>query len=194
MTTTVPKLRVPLLPSCRRACVRFALRALGALGVLGGLAGPALAQPAAKAAFELVTAAEARQDREIRAKGEVEPEVRSRGAPAAAAQPGQQGQPVFTIRIIAPAQASVTAPLRIELAFEPLPGARVVPSTFRLLYGVMKLDLTERLRRFATITETGVVVDRAQVPEGQHRLLVQVSDDRGNVAQQELRVRVGAAS
>jgi hypothetical protein len=37
-------------------------------------------------------------------------------------------------------------------------------------------------------------VDGAKVPDGQHRLILQVADDKGNTAEQELRIRVGAAS
>ncbi|MCW5634001.1 MAG: hypothetical protein KIT17_11770 [Rubrivivax sp.] len=146
-------------------------------------------------AFELITAAEARRDLEARPKNEAldMPELRSRGMPAAA---GTAEVPAaFAIRVLAPTpQEVVTAPLRIELAFDVPPGTRVKPSTFRVLYGVLKIDLTERLRRFATISERGVVVDQAVVPDGMHRLFLQVADDHGNVAERELRLRVGATS
>jgi len=149
-------------------------------------AGPAQATP--QLAFELVTRAEAARDRELRPKNDTfdAPEVRTRSLPGAAA---------FAIRVLAPTpQVAVTAPLRIELAFDTPPGARVVPSSFRVLYGVLKIDLTDRLRRFSTISERGVVVDQAMVPDGLHRLFLQVADDKGNVAEQELRLRVGVAS
>jgi len=152
------------------------------------------ARPATQAvpalAFELVTPAEAQRDRELRPKTELPelPEVRTRSLGGAVPS-------ALAIRVLAPtAQASVPAPLRIELAFETPPGARVVPSSFRVLYGVLKIDLTDRLRRFSTINERGVVVDQAVVPDGLHRLFLQVADDKGNVAEQELRLRVGVAS
>ena len=164
--------------------------ALAGLGLLA-----ATPSASAQLAFELVTKAEASRDHELRAKDDPTeaPEMRSRAVPGT---PGAApARPVFAIRIVAPTPlAAVTAPLRIELAFEPLPGTRVVPATFRVLYGVLKIDLTERLRRFATISERGVVVDQAVVPDGLHRLFIQVADDRGNVAEQELRLRVGATS
>jgi hypothetical protein len=147
------------------------------------------APPGPALAFELITPAEARRDREARPKNEPpEPaDVRTRSLPGAT--------PAFAIRILAPtSQAAVPAPLRIELAFETPPGTRVVPSTFRVLYGVLKIDLTDRLRRFSTISERGVVVDQAVVPDGLHRLFLQVADDKGNVAEQELRLRVGVVS
>ena len=147
--------------------------------------GPALAQ--GSGGFELITAAEARQA--AKAELEAPPEIRPRQVP------GPKGN-VPGIRVLSPSApgALVTAPLRIEVAFTPTPGTRIVPSSFRVLYGLLKIDLTERLRKHATVTESGVVVDRAVVPDGQHRLILQVADDQGNTAEQELRIRVGAAS
>jgi hypothetical protein len=142
----------------------------------------------AQLAFELVSKAEVAAERAARPKDDGAaplPELRTRSLTS-------PGGPVFAIRVLAPSSSgSVSAPLRIELVFQPLPGTRIVPSTFRVLYGVLKLDLTERLRRFATISESGVVVDNAVVPDGMHRMFVQVADDKGNVAEQELRFRVG---
>lgn len=137
--------------------------------------------------FELITAAEAQQEADAEASSP--PPVRTRGLPAT-----RPGQPA--IQVVSPQAAgtSVNAPVRIEVAFKPAPGTRIVPSTFRVLYGLLKIDLTDRLKKHSTVTETGVVVDQAQVPAGQHRLILQVADDQGNTAEQELRIRVGAAS
>lgn len=138
--------------------------------------------------FELITANEARQ--EAQAEAAAPRPVRTRAAPII-----KPDQPA--IRVVSPTVPSTTtlaAPLRIELAFKPAPGTRIVPSTFRVLYGLLKIDLTDRLKKHATVTENGVVVDQAHVPEGQHRLILQVADDQGNTAEQELRIRVGGAS
>jgi len=159
--------------------------ALAAIALAMWWNGSANAQ--ASGGFELITAAEARQ--EAKAELEAPPVIRSRQVPPP--RPNAPG-----IRVLTPNAPGtpVAAPLRIEVAFTPTPGTRIVPSTFRVLYGLLKIDLTERLRQHATVTETGVVVDRAVVPDGQHRLILQVADDQGNMAEQELRIRVGAAS
>ena len=158
--------------------------AWGALA-LWACALPAHAQGGA--AFELVTQEEARQAAQAQARAPAA--VRSRGA-------GTPRDAAPAIRVLSPVAngAPVAAPLRIELAFKPAPGTRILPESFRVLYGLLKIDLTQRLRQHATVSESGVVVERAQVPDGQHRLILQVSDDKGNAAEQELRVRVGAAS
>ena len=137
--------------------------------------------------FDLITAAEAQQM--AKAERDAPPEITTRQVPSPKGNvPG--------IQVLSPNSAGTTvaAPLRIEVAFTPTPGTRIVPSTFRVLYGLLKIDLTDRLRRHATVTETGVVIDHAVVPEGQHRLILQVADDQGNTAEQELRLRVGNAS
>ena len=138
--------------------------------------------------FELITAAEAQQ--EASAVAANPQPARTRGMPA----PPRPGQPAIQVLTPATVGTAVNAPVRIEVAFKPAPGTRIVPSTFRVLYGLLKIDLTDRLKKHATVTESGVVVDQAQVPAGQHRLILQVADDQGNTAEQELRIRVGAAS
>lgn len=137
--------------------------------------------------FELITADEAQA--EAQAAAAAPREVRTRGLPVV-----RPGQPAIEMVTPAVAGSAVNAPVRIEAAFKPAPGTRIVPSTFRVLYGLLKIDLTDRMKKHATITERGVVVDQAQVPAGQHRLILQVADDQGNTAEQELRLRVGAAS
>lgn len=171
-------------PARRRALAAGGIASLLALAAIAGAARAQTALPPGLA-FELISPAEARTEAQAATRQPEAPRTRSL-APA---------RPAPTIRVLAPSQVrAVAAPLRIELAFEPLPGTRVMPSTFRVLYGVLKIDLTERLRRFATITEQGVVVEQAQVPDGLHRLFLMVTDDQGNQAEQELRVRVGTPS
>lgn len=99
-----------------------------------------------------------------------------------------------SIRVIAPEArgVEVNSPLRIELAFETSSDARIVPSTFRLLYGFIKFDLTENVRENATITEKGLLAEKAAIPNGSHRLFLQIADDKGRVAEQELRLKVGS--
>lgn len=164
-------------------------RHLARLLVWAGLAVVMAWAGSAKAAggFDLITADEAMATAQAEA---TRPEIRTRQVPP----PPRPNMPA--IRVVSPnaTGAAVAAPVRIEVAFTPAPGARIVPSSFRVLYGLLKIDLTERLRQHATVTESGVVVDGAKVPDGQHRLILQVADDKGNTAEQELRIRVGAAS
>jgi hypothetical protein len=97
-----------------------------------------------------------------------------------------------TIRILSPTAAgdALKAPLRLELRFVAAPGSRIVPESFRALYGLLKLDITERLRRHAQVSESGVIAEHAMLPAGSHRLYLQVADDQGRFFERELRFRV----
>ena len=160
------------------------LRSLAAVSTaaLALWASPGLA---AAAGFELITPAEAQEA--AQAEKTMPQPVRTRSLPKPDAP---------AIKVVSPSAPGtpVAAPLRIEVAFQPAAGAKIVPSSFRVLYGLLKIDLTDRLRQHATVTEKGVVVDGAKVPDGQHRMFIQVADDKGNTAEQELRFRVGGAS
>jgi hypothetical protein len=135
--------------------------------------------------FDLITATEAQQA--AQAEKTMKPPVRTRSLP-------KPDAPAITVVSPAAPTKPVAAPLRIEVAFQPAAGAKIVPSSFRVLYGLLKIDLTDRLRQHATVTENGVVVDGAKVPDGQHRMFIQVADDKGNTGEQELRFRVGGGS
>jgi hypothetical protein len=146
------------------------------------LAAAAWAQP-----LQLITEAEAERERAQAGEGPMAGPPRSRSL----RPPGPQ------IRVIAPAvggDGQVPTPLRLEFGFQAAPGARIVPGSFRLLYGVLRIDLTERLRAQASISESGVLLERASMPPGTHRLWVQVGDDQGNLAEQELRFRIAGGS
>lgn len=162
-------------PAARRRLLRTGLA--GALLLCGMRAVQAAATPGV--VFELVTREEAAREARAAATAPAPP-PRSRGVPQ---PPGPGHAP--TIQIIAPeGEAAVSSPLRLEVSFQPAPDARIVPDSFRVLYGVLKIDLTERLQRQARLSERGVVVEGAQVPQGTHRLLVRVADDKGRVAEQ----------
>jgi hypothetical protein len=167
--------------SLARACTPLrAAVALTWLALLPLGAAAADAQP-----FDLVTPAEAQRD----AAAPRPPRSRAM-PPAAPATPARAP----SIEVIAPQGEDnpLSSPLRIEVAFKAPPDARIVPSTFRLLYGMLKIDLTDRVHKYATIRESGVVVDQARVPDGTHRLIVRVADDKGRFAEQELLIRVAA--
>ena len=93
-------------------------------------------------------------------------------------------RPAPAIEVLAPVPegAAVSSPLRLEIAFKAPADARIVPASFRLLYGVLKIDLTERRQRHARLNEAGVPIEKAAVPQGTHRVIVRVADDKGRIA------------
>lgn len=99
---------------------------------------------------------------------------------------------VPVIKVVAPRAdaGDLVSPLRIELQFETSPEAHILLPTFRVLYGLLKFDLTDTVRQNATLNEKGLLAEHAAVPRGSHRLFLQISDDKGRMAEQELKVRV----
>jgi hypothetical protein len=82
------------------------------------------------------------------------------------------------------------SPLRIELRFETSADARILLPTFRVLYGLLKFDLTDTVRQNATMNEQGLLAEHAAVPRGSHRLFLQIGDDKRRTAEYELKIRV----
>lgn len=134
--------------------------------------------------FTLISDDEAR--REASAAARAPAPARPRSLP-----PPQREAPAIEVLAPVPEGVTVSSPLRLEIAFKAPADARIVPASFRLLYGVLKIDLTERLQRHAQLNEAGVLIEEAAVPQGNHRVIVRVADDKGRVAERELLIRVG---
>ncbi len=135
-------------------------------------------------AFELITpdmvAAEAR----------AEPRASEAGGPSPSVRMRSLTRP--SIRVLTPSLGSgaLRSPIRIELAFDAAGDARIDLSSFRVLYGMLRIDLTETIRKNATVTEKGIVAPAAKVPAGAHRLLLRIQDDQGRTGETELRFNV----
>ena len=97
------------------------------------------------------------------------------------------------IEILKPAPApdlKVKAPFAITVEFKAQSDAAIVPSTFKVLYGALKVDITQRITKFVQVTPAGFNFDNAQIPVGKHRLTLQVQDEKQRVAERELRFEV----
>ena len=84
----------------------------------------------------------------------------------------------------------VKAPFAIAVEFKGQPDAGIVPGSFKVLYGALKLDITNRITKYVKVTEQGFTLDNAQIPTGKHRLTLQVQDDKQRLAERELRFEV----
>lgn len=73
----------------------------------------------------------------------------------------------------------VSSPTPIELKFQPTPPSVVKPETFKVLYGSFEIDITKRILNVAKVTESGVLVQEANLPKGKHKLLLVVEDTAG---------------
>lgn len=95
------------------------------------------------------------------------------------------------IEILTPdAQKAVKAPVDIEVRFQPGPDAMIVLDTLRIRYGMIGLDVTERIRKAATVTDQGIRASGAELPAGRHSMSIEISDSAGRTTKQAFRFRV----
>jgi hypothetical protein len=88
------------------------------------------------------------------------------------------------------ADQKVKAPFPITIKFKARDDAPIVPASFRVLYGGLRMDITSRITKFVKPTEEGLTFDKAQIPSGKHRLFLVVEDAKQRVAERELRIEV----
>lgn len=85
------------------------------------------------------------------------------------------------IDLVAPTNLEdpIKAPFPIHLVFKAKDGATIKPGTFRILYGFLKIDITDRLAGHAKVGPDGIEVKSADIPAGNHHLITRITDDRG---------------
>jgi hypothetical protein len=113
---------------------------------------------------------------------------------------GFNEQPALRARAVVPlidivkpepvADLKVKAPFAISVLFKGQSDAAIDPTTFKVMYGALKIDITSRITKFVTVTKEGFSLEDAKIPAGKHRLTLQVMDEKQRVAERELRVEV----
>ena len=99
------------------------------------------------------------------------------------------GAPV--IRVISPQlTAPLQPPIDILVNWEGLDGARIDPTSLKVSYGRFRLDITSRLLKYATVSESGLEAKNAKLPAGSHRLLITVSDSQARESSREFNFEV----
>lgn len=98
--------------------------------------------------------------------------------------------PRITVVSPHPGDSPIASPLRIELAFETSPDAHILPDTLRVRYGLLKIDITSKLKPYATVTEKGLLADNAAIPAGFHRLFIEISDSAGRTTTSQIQFTV----
>jgi hypothetical protein len=138
--------------------------------------------------FTLITPADVAAERRYEAQPNDQPGAHTRSLDTPAATPTSPPQ----IQVVAPqpSNPTVASPLRIELKFSTSADARILPDTFRVLYGLLKIDITSKLRPYAQVTDKGLVAENAAVPAGNHRLFLQISDSAGRTTVSQWRLTV----
>lgn len=123
-------------------------------------------------AFELVTAQEMQA---------------SEAAPAVVGPKSAAVPEAPQIELIRPQLGTVIhSPTAIEIRFRTAPGSQARPESFRIFYGRLRLDITDRVVQNAAVSREGLSVAQASLPKGQHRLLLSIEDTQNRTGQTQL--------
>lgn len=89
------------------------------------------------------------------------------------------------IEVISPElKAPIAAPVAIRLRFKGAAPGEPKPESFKALYGSFRIDITERLRKRATISKVGLELAGADIPSGRHQIVMSIEDTAGRKAEQ----------
>ncbi|MDB6085075.1 MAG: hypothetical protein JWN43_2956 [Gammaproteobacteria bacterium] len=134
--------------------------------------------------FTLVTKDEVEAEQRFEAQPENIPGETTRSVDAPTQNPA--APPRILVISPQPGDPTLASPIRLELAFTTSPDAHILPDSFRVHYGLLRIDITRALRPYATVTDKGLVAENAAVPAGKHRLFLQISDSAGRTAVSQL--------
>lgn len=138
-------------------------------------------------AFELVSDAELGAELEARA---------APGAKALMDEPPTRGLETGwpRIKVVEPSSSTVVPPVRIAVRFEGESEATPVnPDSFRAYYGMLGIDITDRIRKATPVTDKGFLAEGAELPPGTHAIRLEVRDRNGRKADLKLKVKVEEA-
>ncbi|MGP8033605.1 MAG: hypothetical protein ACLPQ6_05605 [Steroidobacteraceae bacterium] len=137
----------------------------------------AVASAAPPSGFELLS------EREYRS------ELTARALPGAALIPRAADLNAPSIAVVKPdSSAAIQPPVDIEVRFKPAAGATVNVASLKILYGFLKLDITQRILQApgVQVSAAGLTAQGARLPSGSHKLLIEVNDNLGRAGSQLL--------
>ena len=150
------------------------------LVVLGALLVASLAS-AAQGSFQLLST------------GEYQSELAARAAPGATYVTRGADFNAPTITVVKPDHsAPIKPPVDIDVEFKPSQGSTVNVSSLKILYGFLKLDITDRILKApgVQVSAAGLQANGAQLPSGSHKLLIEIADNLGRVGRQPVEFTV----
>jgi hypothetical protein len=87
-----------------------------------------------------------------------------------------------TIEVAQPdATKPIKPPVTIHVRFRPKEGATIDVTSFRVTYGSLGIDITNRIIQHAHVSASGLVANNADVPAGHHRVTLQIADNMHRV-------------
>lgn len=105
--------------------------------------------------------------------------------------PTRSLQPAWPkIEIRHPVGNEVQPPVSIEVRFLGDGSAPVDPESFRVYYGMLGIDITDRIRKATTIGADGFQAQGAELPPGKHSLRMSLADHSGRRTEVQVKFRV----
>jgi hypothetical protein len=89
--------------------------------------------------------------------------------------------PVIVVIVPQDADKPLVPPVTIRVQFKPQPGAQISVRSFQALYGFFNVDITSRLLEHAKVTADGLIAENVNIPSGEHKVTLQISDNQGRV-------------
>ena len=96
-----------------------------------------------------------------------------------------------TIDLIIPKLGSnVISPTPIEIKFSARAPALIKPETFKVFYGTFSIDITNRLQKYAKVTEIGIKVSEVGLPTGNHKITFNVEDTESRIGSKTIELEI----
>lgn len=95
------------------------------------------------------------------------------------------------IKVVSPdlSAEKIASPFQLKIAFEPRGGAKIDTSAVKLTYlKTPNIELLDRVK--GSLTENGIDVSSAEVPQGQHEIRVSIQDSEGRQSSAILKLNV----
>ena len=99
------------------------------------------------------------------------------------------GSPEFLI-VQPEIEKVLTSPISIQLMVIASDSANLRWETFKLTYGSLRFDITDRFLRLAKKTKSGFRVEELEIPEGDHRLQLSIRDSKNRWGTREFVLHV----
>jgi len=136
---------------------------------------------ASEGGFELLS------DREYRS------ELSARALPGAklVTRAADLNAPAITV-VTPDSKGAIQPPVDIDVRFKPAAGATVNIGSLKILYGFLRLDITQRILQApgVQVSPAGLTAKGARLPSGSHKLLIEVTDNLGRAGSQLLEFTV----
>ncbi len=87
-------------------------------------------------------------------------------------------------------KSELVTPLQIRIKFITEGGAALSQSSLRVYYGTFGIDITERLMKKAKFEGDMLILDKAEIPTGVHRLLLKIKDNTDRTSEKLLTLNI----